>query len=63
MIRQVQLFVPACFLHIKSWVHIIYIPLVKLFAEQLQCFTKALEVYDLTLPEEFDHIIDIRIIA
>ena len=37
--------------------------LIQFFAKQLHRFAKALEVYDLALTEELDHIIYIRVIA
>ena len=50
-------------LHIKCRVHIIYIFLIQLFPQQLNGFAEALEMDDLPFPEEFDHVIDVRIIG
>ena len=52
-----------CLLHIKCRIHIVYILLVQLLPQQLNRFSKALEVDNLPFPEEFDDIIHIRIIA
>ena len=41
----------------------VYILFVQFFAEQLNCLSKSLEVYYLALPQEFDYIVDIRIIT
>ena len=49
-------------LQIDGRIHIVYILLVQLFSQQLNSLTKALEVNDFPLPQEFDHIVYIRII-
>ena len=48
---------------IKSRVHEIYILLVQLLPEQLYRLAEALEVDNLPLPKELDHIIHIRVIG
>ena len=53
----------ANLLHIDSRIHAVYIFLIQLFSEQLHSLAKTLEVYDLPLPEEFDHIVYIRVIG
>lgn len=57
-------FLPRAFAisHIKSRIHKVYVLLIELFAQQLDSFTKTLEVHDLPLPKEFDYIIHIRVI-
>lgn len=50
-------------LHIKGRIHIVNILLVQFFPQKLHSFAKTLEMDDFSLPEEFDHIIYIRIIA
>ena len=50
-------------LFIECRVHKIDVLLVQFFPQQLHGFPKALEVYDLPLPEKFDHIIYIRVIG
>ena len=47
---------------IKGWVHEVHIFLIQLLPEQLDSLAKALEVNHLTLPEEFDYVVHIRII-
>ena len=47
---------------IQCRVHIVDILLVEPLPQLLQRLTEALEVDDLPLPEEFDDIIDIRVI-
>ena len=49
-------------LQIDGRIHIVYILQVQLFSQQLNSLTKALEVNDFPLPQEFDHIVYIRII-
>ena len=51
------------FLQIDGGVHAVDIPLVQLPAQQLNGLTKPLEMDDLPFPEEFDDIIDVRIVA
>ena len=48
---------------IECRIHIIDVLLIQLLPQQLNGFSKALEVNDLPFPEEFDHIIHIRIIG
>ena len=55
--------VAATFLDIKCRVHKIHILLIQFFTQQLHGFAEALEVDDLPFPQEFDHIVDIRIIG
>ena len=54
---------PDSFLHIKSRVHGIYILLIQLLPQKFHRFAEALEVNDFPLPQEFDHVIDVRIVA
>ena len=49
-------------LDIKGRVHKIHILLIELLAQQLHRLAKPLEVYHLPFPEEFDHIVHIRVI-
>lgn len=49
--------------HIKRRIHKVNIFLIQLFTKQLNRFAKSLEVNDFTFPQEFNHIIDIRIVA
>lgn len=49
--------------HIDSWIHKVDILGIQLFPKKLAGFPKSLEVYDLTLPEELDHIVYIRVIG
>ena len=51
------------FLHIKRWIHIVHIFLIQLLPKKLDCFPEPLEVNHFPFPEEFDHIIYIRIIT
>ena len=44
-------------------IHKIHIPAVEFLVKELDCFAKSLEVDDLTLPEESDHIVHIGIVA
>ena len=53
---------PFC-LQVNGWIHIVYIFLIQFLPQQLDRFAEALEVDDLTLPEEFYHIIHIRIVT
>ena len=53
----------AFFLHIHRWIHIVYILLIQFFPKKLKGFTESLEVDDLTLAQEFDYVVHIRIIA
>ncbi len=48
--------------HIKSRIHTIDVFLIQFFSEQLHSLPKALEVNDLPLTQEFDHIINIGIV-
>ena len=50
-------------LHVKSWIHEVYIFLIQLFTQQLDGLAKALEMDNFPLPEEFNHVIYIRIIG
>ena len=50
-------------LQIDSWIHIIHIFLIQLFPKKLNGFTKTLEMHDFPFPQEFDHIVYIRIIG
>ena len=50
-------------LHIHCRVHIVYVFLIQLFTQQLTCLAEPLEMDDLPLPQEFDDIIDIGIVA
>ena len=50
-------------LDIEGRVHKVHILLIQLLPQQLHCLTKALEVHDLPLPEELDHVIHIRVIG
>ncbi len=50
-------------LHIESWVHAVYIFLIQLFPQELAGFSKTLEMHNFPLPEEFDHIIHIRVVT
>ena len=50
-------------LNIKGRIHKVHILLVQLLPQQLNRFSKALEMNDLPFPQEFDHIIYIRIIG
>ena len=49
-------------LHINGRVHKVYIFLVQFLPQQLHSLTEALEVDYLTLPQELDHIVHIRIV-
>ena len=53
----------AWLLNIKGGVHIVYIFLIQLLPKELDRFTEPLEVNHFPFPEEFDHIIYIRIIT
>lgn len=52
----------AIYLHVDCRVHIVHILLIQLLPQQFHGFSEALEVYDLPLPKELDHIIYIRVI-
>ena len=59
---------PYCYgsdvlLHIKCRIHGIHILLIQFFPQQLYSFTETLEVYDFSFPQEFNHIVHIRIIG
>ena len=51
------------FSHIDGWVHKVYVLLVQFFAQQLHSLAEALEMNDLPLPQEFDDIVDVRIVG
>ena len=51
-----------CYLHVKRRVHAVNIFLIDFFTEQLNRFTKTLEMDDLSFPEEFDYIVNIRVV-
>ena len=53
---------PAVFLQIHGWIHGVNVALVQFLPKQLHCFTKSLEVNDLPFPQEFDHIVHVRIV-
>ena len=48
---------------IKGGIHIVHILLVQLLPQQLHGLAEPLEVDDLPFPEEFDHVVHIRIIG
>lgn len=50
-------------LHVDGRVHAVYILLIQLFPKQLDSLSKPLEVDNLPFPQEFDHIVHIRIIT
>lgn len=50
-------------LNVKSRVHIVNVLLIQFLAQQLNSLAKPLEVNDLTLTQEFDHVVDIRVIT
>ena len=43
-------------------IHIVYVLLVQLFAQLLHRLTEALEMHDLTRPQELDDVVDIRVV-
>ena len=49
-------------LQVDGRVHEIHILMIQLFPQQLHGLTEALEVDNLPLPQEFDHIVNIRVI-
>lgn len=49
-------------LHINSRIHEVYILLIQFLPKKLHCLAETLEVDDLTLPEELDYIVYIRVI-
>ena len=49
-------------LHIKCWIHGIYVFLIQFLPEKLNCFAETLEVYDFPFPKEFNDIVYIRIV-
>lgn len=53
---------PAFLLQIDCRIHAVYVSLVKLLAQQLNGFPEALEMDDLPLPEELDHIVYIWVV-
>lgn len=50
-------------LNVKSRVHIVNVLLIQFLSQQLNSLAKPLEVNDLTLTQEFDHVVDIRVIT
>ena len=60
---QIQIVRPKDGLFVERRVDKVKILLIHLLFRDAQSFAKALEVYDLTLTQEFDDVIDIRIIA
>ena len=65
--RKVLILISDCIGHceltIDRRIHIIDILFVEAFTKSLYRFAKALEVYNLTSTQEFDYIVDIRIIG
>ena len=53
----------GCCLDIESRIHKVNILLVQLFPQELHGFAETLEVNDLPFTQEFDHIVNIRIIG
>ena len=49
-------------LHIKRRIHIIHILLIQLFAKQLHCLAKALEMHKLALAQELDRLSNVGIV-
>ena len=49
-------------LNVKCRVHIVHIFLIQLLSQQLHRLAEALEVDDLPFPQEFDHIVHVRIV-
>ena len=56
-------FVPLFLLYINSRVHIVHVLLVQFIPQELDRFTKALEVNNFPLSQKFDHIVHIRVVA
>lgn len=54
---------PDLILDIESRVHEVDILLIQFFTQQLHGFAEALEVNDLPFPQEFNDIINVRIIG
>lgn len=50
-------------LQVNCRIHTINVFLIQFLPKKLHGFSKSLEMNNLTLPEEFYHIVDIRIIA
>lgn len=50
-------------LHIEGWIHIIHVSLIQFLAKQLDCLTETLEMDNFPFTEEFNHVINIRIIT
>ena len=48
---------------IDGGIHEIDVLLVELFAQQLNSLAEALEMYDLALAQEADHVVHVRIVA
>ena len=55
--------VAATFLDVKCRVHKVDIFLVQLFTQELHGFAETLEVDDLSLSQEFDHIVYIGVVG
>ena len=53
----------GCCLDIESRIHKVNILRVQLFPQELHGFAETLEVNDLPFTQEFDHIVNIRIIG
>ena len=53
----------ALFLQVDGRVHAVDVPLIQLPAQKLYGLSEPLEMDDLPLPEELDHVIHIRIIG
>ena len=54
---------PDLILDIECRIHEVYILFIQFFTQQLHGFAEALEVNDLPFPQEFNDIINIRIIG
>ena len=54
---------PAVGSQIECRIHIVHIFLIQLLQQQLHGLSKTLEVNNLPLPQEFDHIVYIRVIG
>ena len=50
-------------LHVDGRIHKVYILSVQLLPQEFYCFAEPLKMDDLPFPEEFDHIVHIRIIG
>ena len=51
------------FLPVERGIDIVNVLLVHFFLGNAQPFAKALEMNDLSLPQEFDHVVDVRVVA